>query len=303
MKLKITWNMKVFPLLIVAVLFFTACGNTDSTGGGSSDVGSVSAAEGDGYSANGNGDASKIIVDCAGAEVEVPKDVSRVICVTQNAMEFAVAMGQEDRLIGIHKSVFEHTWSPEYIRDLDRLTGFGYSPAPEAVYESGADIVIVRDASTAEDLRTAGIPALTFRYQNKEELFFAVNMLGELFGEDAKAFAQKWTDYYEDVEAELKETTSQLADSERRTVYFIDASTALDAGSLCSTVGGNSIVAAWFDAVGADLVTRDYEDVSSINEEAVLALDPQTIVIGGWAENTRKEQLYADEKWADIYIS
>ena len=243
---------------------------------------------------------TRTIIDSTGAEVVLPQEVSKVICVTQNAMEFMVAMGQESRLIGVHKSVFNHTWSPEYIKELDRLTGFGYAPSAEAVYESGADLVIVRDSATAEDLRAAGILAVTFNYQNREELFAAVNMLGEIFGEDAMAYAQKWTSYYEEVEVELVETLSQLPDKERKTAYFIDASTAMDAGSLCSTAGGDSIIATWFDAVGADLVTRDYRGVSTINEEAVLQLDPQVILIGGWAENTRLEQLYADPKWADV---
>lgn len=269
-------NMTLLVLAAFGILFLTSCTSVDS------------------------GDAARIIVDCAGAEVEITEDVNHVICVTQNAMEFTVAMGQESRLIGVHKSVFGHTWSPEYIEGLDSMTGFGYSPAPEAVYESEADLVIVRDARTAEDLRAAGIPAVTFKYRNKDELFFAVDMLGEIFGGDARSFAERWTEYYETVEAELKEKVSQLKDDERKTVYFIDASTALDAGSLCSTAGGNSIIATWFDTIGADLVTKDYEEVDSINEEAILALDPQVIVIGGWAENTRMEQLYSDAKWADV---
>lgn len=36
------------------------------------------------------------------------------------------------------------------------------------------------------------------------------------------------------------------------------------------------------------------------NEERILEINPETILIGGWCENTRKERLLADTKWADV---
>ena len=42
-------------------------------------------------------------------------------------MEFIVAIGLEEYLVGVHKSVFSHTWSKEYISNLDSIKGFGYS--------------------------------------------------------------------------------------------------------------------------------------------------------------------------------
>lgn len=278
MKNKILKNLIVLAVAVAGAVCLTSCGATG----------------------NGETQPTRTVTDCAGVEVEIPEHVERVICVTQNAMEFSVAMGQESRLLAVHKSVFDHTWSPEYIQDLDRLARFGYAPAPEAVYESGADLVIVKTAGAAEDLRSAGIPAITFRYQNRDELFSAVRLLGEVYGGEAENFSEKWIACYQEVEQQLGEIVSQIPEGERKRVYFIDASVSMDDGSLCSTAGGNSIIATWFDAVGADLVTREYEDVSTINEEAVLVMDPESIVIGGWSQNTRLEQLYADAKWADV---
>lgn len=278
MENKILKSLIVLTAVVVGVFCLTSCGNSNS--GGTPET--------------------RTVTDCAGVEIEIPETVNSVICVTQNAMEFSVAMGQESRLLGVHKSIFNHTWSPEYIQDLNRLAKFGYAPAPEAVYESGADLVIVKSEKAAEDLRTAGIPAITFKYQNREELFSAVRLLGDVYGGEAMDYAEKWIAYYQAVEKELGEAASQLQEGERKRVYFMDASVSMDDGSLCSTAGGNSIIATWFDTVGADLVTRDYEDVSTINEEAILSMDPQVIVIGGWSQNTRLEQLYSDAKWADV---
>lgn len=242
----------------------------------------------------------KIITDMSGVTVEMSGEINNVICTSQNAMEFMVAMGLEDKIIGIHKSVFGHTWSKEYMKNLGDKDGYGYSPAAEAIYEAGADLVIVRDAAAAEELRNAGITAITFRYGNKEEMFEAIRMLGAIFGEEPSNYAEKWIAYYEETCKFIEEKVSSLSDAERLTAYFIDASGALDENGLTTTIGGDHIVAEWFDTIGVDLVTKEYSGISSINEERILGINPETIVIGGWCENTRKEQLLADTKWTDV---
>lgn len=247
-----------------------------------------------------NNEPTRTIVDSAGVSVDIPNDVNRVICTSQNATEFMIAMGQRDKLIGVHKSLRAHTWTPEYIDDMDSLLMLGYSPAPEAVYENEADLVIVKNASTAEELRNAGISAITFTYGNSEEMIQSVRMLGEIFGVDAAEVAEKWISNYLNVKKSILTTVSSLPDEDRKSVYFIDASGALDAGGLTSTVGGDHIVAEWFDTIGANLVTDDFENITSITEELILQIDPEVIVIGGWCENARKEQLLSDEKWKNV---
>lgn len=240
------------------------------------------------------------IIDMSGSSVELPKKIDRVICTSQNALEFMVAMGLEDKIIGVHKSIFDHTWSKEYISKLDTKQGFGYSPTAEAVFEAEADLVIVKDSVTAEELRNSGITAITFRYGNKEEMFAAVRLLGEVFGKEATEYAEKWIACYEETCTYISEKVSTVKDNERVKAYFIDASGALAENGLTTTVGGDHIVAEWFDTIGVELVTKDYNGISSINEEEILEINPEIIVIGGWCENARKEQLLQDPKWSDI---
>ncbi len=243
---------------------------------------------------------AKTIIDSSGEEIILTSEPNRVICVSQNALEFMVAMGEREHLIGVHKSIFDHTWSKEYINDLDALEGFGYSPSAEAVFNSNADLVIVKNASTAEELRNVGINAVTFFYNNEDELFSSVKFLGEIFGEDATSYAEKWINYYNETATTIREKTSTLEDEEQLDTYFIDASVGLDAGGLYTTVGENSIVSDWFDIIGVDLITEGLGVSNSINEEKILELDPDSIIIGGWSENRRMEELYNDVKWEDI---
>ena len=53
--------------------------------------------------------AGKIITYMSGITVEMLEEIDNVICTSQNAMEFMLPMGLEDKIIGIHKSVFGHT--------------------------------------------------------------------------------------------------------------------------------------------------------------------------------------------------
>ena len=249
---------------------------------------------------NNDSDGAKEIVDMAGVTVEMPEKINKVICTTQNAMEFMVAMGLEDKLIGIHNSVFVHAWTPEYMKNTENIKKFGYAPSAEAVYEAGADLVIVKSAEVAAELRAVGITAITFKYGSSADLIKAVKMLGDVFGGEAKVFANRWTECYENTVATLRNKFSDLNDDDKIKAYFIDASGALDAGGLTTTVGGDHIVAEWFDIAGASLVTKEYTNISSINEEEILEINPEWIMIGGWCENTRKEQLLNDVKWADV---
>lgn len=280
MKSKIKMWMSIL-LMVVNVFTLVGCGNS---------------------SINDTKEAAqkKCIVDMAGVTVELPSEVDKVICTSQNAMEFMVAMGVEDKLVGVHKSIANHTWSPEYIHNLDSIELYGYNPSAEAVYESEADLVIMKDESAAEELRNAGITAITFKYDSKEQMYEAVRLLGQIFGENAERYAEKWIKYYKETETEIKDKISALSNDQKKRVYFINASVSLHDGGLTSTVGGNSIIAEWFNTIGVDLVTKDENDIATINEEKILQMNPEVIVISGWSENTRKEQLLADDKWKDV---
>lgn len=47
---------------------------------------------------------------------------------------------------------------------------------------------------------------MCFKYKNKDELYSAVNMLGDIFGEDAQTYAAKWDN-------KLDETIAKIADA------------------------------------------------------------------------------------------
>ena len=252
--------MKKIASLIMALALI--CGSLVGCGTGSSE-----SAE------NGN----RVITDCAGVEVEIPENVDRVVCTSASAVPFLLGMGVEDKIVGAHGSTLGHSWAAVFYDGFKEEAGkvalFGKNPNAEELIAAEVDLVILKDASYAEELRKQGIPAICFKYTNKDELYAAVDMLGEVFGDDAKAFAAKW-----------------------------EAKTGAEASSenLFLTAGGGSFVEYWINASGANLVTSKYSDLEQIDQEEGLSLNPDTIFICGWLEYEAKDIMMNDPLWQDV---
>lgn len=241
---------------------------------------------------------TRTITDCSGAQVEIAKEINTVIAPNQPFCAFMIAMGQGDKLIGSHGSVIGHTWAPYFKEDILSVEMYGYKPEAETLYAANADLIVVKNAAYAEALRSEGLPAIYFAYNNIEELYYAVDLMGEIFGDDAKAYAEKWKACMEDTLTTLDSELSVLSDAEKKNVYYING--AVNPGTLYTTFGGDSFTEYWINTIGANLVTSPYPDIEEIDQEVAISLNPDTIFISGYAEYTRYDELMADPLWSDI---
>lgn len=241
---------------------------------------------------------TKIIVDCSGAEVEISTDIQKVIAPNQPFCEFMIAMGEADKLIGSHGSVLGHSWAPLFYENITSLEMYGYKPEAETLLAAGADLVVVKNSAYAETLRQAGIPAIYFGYNNIDELYYAVDLMGEIFGEGAKEFASKWKNRLSETINTISQEVSSISENDKKSVYFINA--AINPCSLYSTFGGDSFTNYWIDTIGGKLVTAEYENIEEIDQEVAISLNPEVIFISGYAEYTSYDELMADKLWSDI---
>ena len=281
--------MKKFLTLIMSLVLLcgllTACGakSTEST----------------------NENNGKIITDCAGVEVEIPENVDRVVCTSASAVPFLLGMGVEDKIVGAHGSTLGHSWASVFYdgfkEDAGKVALFGKNPNAEELIAIEADLVILKDASYAEELRQQGIPAVCFKYTNKDELYAAVDMLGDIFGDDAKAYAAKWEDKLDSTIQTISDELKDLPEDDKCNVYYVDATGAEASNeNLFLTAGGGSFVEYWINASGANLVTSKYKDLEQIDQEEGLSLNPDTIFICGWLEYEAKDIMMTDPLWQDI---
>lgn len=241
---------------------------------------------------------TRIITDCSGAQVEIPKEIKTVIAPNQPFCAFMIAMGQGDKLIGSHGSVIGHSWAPYFKEDILEVEMYGYKPEAETLYAANADLIVVKNAAYAEALRSEGLPAIYFAYNNIDELYYAVDLMGEIFGGDAKDYADKWKTCMKDTIATLDSELSSLSESEKKNVYYINA--AVNPGDLYTTYGGGSFTEYWINTIGANLVTSPYADIEEIDQEVAISLNPDTVFISGYAEYTRYDEIMSDPLWSDI---
>lgn len=242
-----------------------------------------------------------VVVDCSGAEVEVPYEINRIVVTSPSAVSFLTAMNLQDKLVGTHGSILNHSWAYVFYEGFDGMALFGKKPNAEELINANVDLVIIKDAAYAEELRKSGITALCFNYTNKEELYAALDMLGDVFGDSAKAYISKWKDKLDSTLKGIADDLSTLSDVERCNIYYVDATGAEATNeSLYLTSGGGSFVEFWVNGSGANLVTSPFEGIEQIDQETALMLNPDTIFICGWLEYTAKDVLMADPLWQDV---
>ena len=244
---------------------------------------------------------TRTIIDCSGAEVEIPDEINSVVATSPSAVAFMTAMKLDDLLVGTHGSILNQSWAYVFYEGFTGMALYGKKPNAEELIANNVDLVIIKDAAYAEDLRKQGITAVCFKYNNKEELYFAVNMLGEIFGDGAKAYAASWEAKLDATIAKIAEDLAPIPESERYNVYYVDATGAEATNeSLYLTAGGGSFVEFWINSSGANLVTSPYDGIDQIDQETALILDPDTIFICGWLEYKAKDVLMSDPLWEEV---
>ena len=242
---------------------------------------------------------TKIITDCYGAQVEIPKEINKVVVTSPSAVAFMTAMGLDDKIVGTHGAVLNHFWIYEFSNYVTKeMPMYGKKPNAEELLAADVDLVIIKDGAYAEELRNSGITAVSFRYADKEELFFAVDMLGKIFGDSAKAWATKWEEKLDTTISSIEADLSGIPESERSNIYYVDATGA--EVDLYLTAGGSSFVEYWINASGGKLVTSPYEGLEQIDQETALTLNPDTIFICGWLEYPARDILINDPLWKEV---
>ena len=53
------------------------------------------------------------ITDMEGTQVELPKDINRVACISQSATDFMIAFGLGEKIAGTYRSFTYNTWTQE----------------------------------------------------------------------------------------------------------------------------------------------------------------------------------------------
>ncbi len=234
------------------------------------------------------------VVDQTGREVQVPKDVNRVVSGYYISTYMALAMGAVDKLVGIEMKAdtrpLYHKVAPQVIE----LPGVGTAKAlnVETVLGLEPDLVILPAwlEETAQQLEDLGLATIVIEPEDLDSLAEAFLLMGKAMGCEERA--QAIVDYYEEKVHEVQ----NLADGkEEKTRVYLAGSEPL------RTVSGGMYQHSIIELAGGRNVSAEVGEGywANVSLEQVLAWDPEVIVLADYSESGI-EQLNKDPKWSGV---
>ena len=204
---------KITAVLLAYLLLFTM------TGCGGSDGGADSAQPGTVLSQN---EEEITVVDQAGREVTVPKEIDSIALSYRVAIRFLLNLGQGDKIKGIGKSEpFLEKLQPS----LADCVSVGQGVADiEAVAELDPDVFFHKasDVETLEALDKIGVPAVGIEIETPEQITVALDLMGKVCGAEEKA--QELIEYYNAQLDDIDKRTEALKETDKKTAIVMGTS-------------------------------------------------------------------------------
>ena len=296
-------NKKILSLILMGslVLGLVGCQSTNNTSDESS-KGETQVEEA----------ATKIVVDHAGVEVEVPTKIDRIVVgnTLPLASVLSVYLGGAEKIVGMHPASMgaaeSGLLSEIYPEILEAETDFinGSEINIEELLKLDPDLVIGVGAEQAEALRQAGIPAVTLSVSNWDydvvETYDQWNdLFDQIFGESE--ITERISEYSKEAYKLIQERVSTLAEEDKKKVLFLfnyDDET-------MSTSGPTFFGQYWCDATGAINVAQNSTETGAINinMEQVYEWNPDVIIMTNFT-SAQPEDLYnntiSGDDWSTV---
>ena len=241
---------------------------------------------------------TRTVVDITGVEVEIPVKVEKVINMNPFGCQIMIGLGLEKYLVGISPDTFETAWLETMYPKAKDIPTYSDETAAETLLAANPDVVFSQDPDVAEDLRSKGVPCITFGYLTLDDFKFNMNLIGEIIGGDAKEKTALYLDYLDGKIAEIGDTLSGKI-AERETLHYINANG--DKG-FYKTSGAGSTTDFCAQLCEIDLATASLIDFpeSKVDAEALLATNPENVIIGGRYQHVIYDELMAADEWQEI---
>ena len=240
---------------------------------------------------------TRTVVDITGAEIEIPTEVDEVVNLFPFGCQLMVGLDLSDYLVGISDATFETPWLEIMCPEAKNIQTYSDEVSAEVLLAVNPDIVFCSDPEQAEDFRSKGINAITFMYLTIDDFKYTVDLMGEILGEDAKEKCDAYIAYLDQKIADVADLKNIVP--EKETIYYING--ANDRG-FYKTGGAGSTTESCTDLSYVDLVTSSLITFpeTKVDAEALLATNPQNVIIGGRYQHVLYDEIYQAEEWSEI---
>ncbi|HIQ38640.1 MAG TPA: iron ABC transporter substrate-binding protein [Methanothermococcus okinawensis] len=229
------------------------------------------------------------VVDLYNREVEVPKNVNRIVCCGHGCLRLIVYLNATDKVVGVEN--FEKEWIPwgrpyriahPELADLPTIGQGGPSPKPnpEAILKVQPDVIFVTyiPKEEVEKLQErTGIPVVVLSYGelatfNDRELFRSLELAGKILNKEKRA--EDVIYFISNTLEDLNNRTKDIPEDEKPRVYV---------GSVGRKGGIGLTICKYppFVAVNARNVADELNKEGRIlvSKEQILKWDPDVIFI------------------------
>ncbi|RRD95878.1 iron ABC transporter substrate-binding protein [Clostridiales bacterium COT073_COT-073] len=168
------------------------------------------------------------IIDTAGREVEIPKQVKSIICVGVGTLRFTSYMQATDLVVGVE----ENEMNPKVTKPFSYVnqeifaklphTGNNGKTYDEEIIKVNPDVIMTSGNKEAADLlqQKTGIPVVAVPLIDNmfdEKIFQMFALLGEVYGRPERA--EELIAYVKELRADLESRTADIKEADKPKVY------------------------------------------------------------------------------------
>ena len=228
------------------------------------------------------------LTDDEGTEVTIPAEPTKIASITNAATEILFGLGVGDRVVG---KVEEFNPYPAEVADVPDVAKFG-SVDVEKIVAMGTDLVIAGGSNfnppeSIAKLRSLGVPVLVVFAPDVKTALDDMTLIGQAVGTPDKAAAMT-----AGIQASFDQVGAATSALPKPRVYYeLDATNGFF-GPAPDYFGTEMITTA-----GGDPLTSGTDGVYQIQEEQILAFDPEVILLGDAAYGVTPEQVAKRAGW------
>ncbi|MGN0703014.1 MAG: ABC transporter substrate-binding protein [Lentihominibacter sp.] len=236
---------------------------------------------------------SLTIVDQAGREVTVSKDIDSIALCYRVVIRFLLSLDQGDKITGIGKT---EDFLEELQPSLRECADVGKGVADiEALAELKPDLFFHKasDVETLEAVEEIGIPAVGIEIETPEDMLTALDLMGKVCGAEEKADALR--KYYNDKLGSIAEMTSVI-DNKKSAVIM--------GSSIGKVADGTMLQGEMIERAGGINCAAELEATElwpSAGAEQIFAWNPEYIFItNSESASYTVDDILKDPAWSEI---
>ncbi|MBS4218868.1 ABC transporter substrate-binding protein [Bacillus sp. FJAT-49711] len=232
------------------------------------------------------------IKDASDTDVVIEKKPEKIITLIPSNTEIVYALGEEEALVGVS----ENDNYPEEAAAKEKVAGMELNV--EKILSLNPDLVLAHGSTATmweaglKQLKDSGVTVLVVNdAQSFDAVYASIEMVGKATGKTAEA-----DQLVQDMKAKLDEIKKQAESISDQKTVFVEVSPAPE----IYTTGKNTFMNEMLEVINAKNAVGDQEGWVPINEEAVVEINPDTIITTvGYVENAA-EEIKARVAWKDI---